>query len=102
MTSLLPIANFEEVFPFMIPIMALMIPIVAILVHHQQKMAQIIHGSPATGSSRDEINALRREVQELKELLNQQSIAIDGLQDRRPLPPSITTAPSVPQRLSEV
>lgn len=61
-----------------IPILALLIPIVAILVAHQQRMAQIIHqGHGAKGAT--EIDALRSEVRELKELLHQQSIAMDNL-----------------------
>lgn len=60
-----------------IPLLALLIPIVAILVHHQQKMAQIMRGSdPNTFAA---IDALRREVADLRQLVGQQSIALDDL-----------------------
>lgn len=63
-----------------IPIIALMIPIVAILVRHQQRMAEIIHSShAASGPMLAEVEALRREVTELKQLLHQQTISVDNL-----------------------
>jgi len=96
MPLFLPVANVEDVLPFMIPILALMIPIVAILVSHQQKMAQIIHGAQRNQVPNAEIEALRREVRELKEIVHQQTIAVDGMQGRQ-LPPS-----GVAERLSEV
>ena len=58
-------------FGMMIPILALMIPIVAILVHHQQKMAAIIHQGGGQ-ESRAQIEALRGEVAQLKQLIHQQ------------------------------
>lgn len=65
-----------------IPIVLAMIPIVAILTSHQQKMAQIVHGSKA-GQLNDaqaaEIERLRHELQDLKALVHQQTIAIDNL-----------------------
>ena len=91
---------FDEV-GVLIPIIALMIPIVAILVRHQQRMAEIVHGRdyerpdelqqvfnhqqtmaqvrsglPAAGL--DEMSQLRREVQELKQLVNEQTLAIEN------------------------
>lgn len=67
-----------------IPIIALMIPIVGMLVRHQQKMAEIMHSSRA---SLPEVEMLRREVADLKGLVHQQSIEIDSLSDwRKALP----------------
>lgn len=61
-----------------IPVLALAIPIVAILTQHQQKMANIL--SNQRGNTSDgAVDALRREVAELKEIVHQQSIAIDNL-----------------------
>jgi hypothetical protein len=61
-----------------IPITALMIPIIALLISHQQKMAQIIHGH-AAGASAEQIEAMRRELQELRNVVGQQAIALDQL-----------------------
>lgn len=52
------------------------IPIVAILTAHQRKMAQLIHG---TQGPREEVEALRREVTELRNLVYQQAIKLDSL-----------------------
>ena len=79
----------------MIPIIALMIPIVAILVSHQQKMAQIIHSNRAQVPNH-ELEALRTEVRELKELIHQQAIAFDSLATRQS---SATAPPPIQDRL---
>ena len=65
-----------EVFLF-IPIVALCIPIIKMLVQHQQRMAEIIHGT-ANEHSHAEIAQLRHEVYELKQLVHQQMIALDS------------------------
>jgi hypothetical protein len=62
----------------MIPIIALMIPIVAILTYHQRKMAEIVHGHGATPLVMDEIRQLRLEVQQMKEQVHQQAIVVDS------------------------
>src|SRR5471030_1159572 len=61
----------------MIPILGVVAGIVAIMTKHQQKMAEIIHGSRAAQSN-DEIAALRSEVAELKQMVHQQMIALDS------------------------
>lgn len=66
-----------EAIVVLIPVVALLIPIVAILVKHQQKMAEIVHSRPQTSSI--EVEALRREVHELKQLVHQQTIQVDSL-----------------------
>ncbi len=69
-----------EVLALMIPIVALMIPIVAILSHHQRRMAELIHQrNPAINSHSGQIEALRQEVSELKQLVHQQMIAVDNM-----------------------
>ncbi|RYG48325.1 hypothetical protein EON79_04805 [bacterium] len=66
-----------ELVPLMIPILALMIPIVAIMTTHQRKMAEIMRDrNPIVDG---QVDALRREVAELKQLVHQQSISIDNL-----------------------
>lgn len=69
---------FRDVLPYLIPIIIFMIPIVAILTTHQRKMAELVHRNPAPNSN-GEIDALRREVQELKEIVHQQTLAIDNI-----------------------
>ena len=65
---------FDEVLPFLMGGIFLMIPIVALLTSHQQKMAQIIHGNKQVAD--DEV---RREIQELRQMVQQQAIALDNL-----------------------
>ncbi len=58
-----------------VPIVGMMIPIVYILVKHQQKMAEIIHSNRLPSP---EVESLRREMAEMKALLHQQVIAFDS------------------------
>lgn len=69
----------NDVLPYLIPIILFMIPIIAILTSHQRKMAELIHGNRANGNTNGEIEALRREVQELKQIVHQQTLAIDNI-----------------------
>ncbi|HJP83707.1 MAG TPA: hypothetical protein VJ835_09405 [Fimbriimonadaceae bacterium] len=71
------LANIEEVIFAFIPIVVFMVPIIAILTHHQRKMAELIHRAPQALPS-PEVEALRREVQDLKALIHQQTIALDN------------------------
>lgn len=86
----MPIAAIENIFPFLIPMIVFMIPIVAILTHHQRKMAELMHGTGGDGVGRAEVESLRQEIRELKQLVHQQTIALDGIQRSQlpPLPPS--------------
>ncbi|MBX3119652.1 MAG: hypothetical protein KF784_11345 [Fimbriimonadaceae bacterium] len=61
-----------------VPIVIFMIPIVAILTKHQQKMAELIHGNRNIQGS-PEMDMLRREVAELKTLVHQQTMMIDEI-----------------------
>jgi hypothetical protein len=82
----LPLADFFDpgTLAILIPIVALMIPIVSILVRHQQRMAEIIHtAKPQLATDRAEIEALRREIQELKQLVHQQAISMDTFVERQ-------------------
>lgn len=69
-----------------IPILALLIPIVAILSAHQRRMAEIIHQNKGHDVSQDhllaEMRALRGEISDLRERMNQQAIALDTLASR--------------------
>lgn len=58
------------------------LPVIAVLTNHQQKMAAIIHGQNrgnANAAQTEEMQALRREVAELKQLVHQQTIICDNL-----------------------
>lgn len=63
-------------FALIIPVMALMIPIVAILSHHQRKMAELVHRN---GGDNQLIANLQREVFELRQLVHQHAVALDDL-----------------------
>jgi len=86
----------------LIPIMALSIPIIAILItaftKHQQRMAEIIHASHAAQQN-PAIDQLRMEVRELKEIVASQAIALDNLADvqRKMLGVGSATLPSEQQ-----
>jgi len=84
--------------PFLlIPIMIFMIPIIAILTSHQQKMAKLIHGNQSENQMNaailQELQAMRAEVAHLREVVNQQALAVD---DIRTYP-----RPTVPERLNQ-
>ena len=64
----------------MIPIIIFMIPIIAILTHHQRQMAEIVH---RRGPQPADLELLRREVQELKQLVHQQAIAMDTFMENQ-------------------
>ncbi|MDR3692356.1 MAG: hypothetical protein P4L46_23435 [Fimbriimonas sp.] len=87
----LPLADLfsPETLAVMIPVVLACIPIVAILTKHQQKMAEIIHGSGKRHEA--EVAQLRNEVYELKQMIHQQMIAMDTLStsQRRPVEPGL-------------
>ena len=71
----------------LIPILAigggLMIPIVAMMIKHQQRMAELIQQNGQTTVD-PRIDALQRDMADLKDLVHQQTIALDRL--ATPLP----------------
>ncbi|MEA2554296.1 MAG: hypothetical protein QOJ65_2472 [Fimbriimonadaceae bacterium] len=82
----------------MIPILALTIPIVAILSAHQRKMAEIIHRNNQNGPA--EIDSLRQEIRELRTIIHQQTIAMDDIRSRGALGTSQPSTGEVRDRLS--
>jgi hypothetical protein len=94
MGHFLPLVDFvgPATLGVMIPLIIFMIPIIAILTSHQRKMAEIIHGTgqPVDARLGHELEAMRRELSEVKMLLHQQSIAIDNLAPRLSPPSDIT------------
>ncbi|MBS1706136.1 MAG: hypothetical protein JST40_09700 [Armatimonadetes bacterium] len=74
------LADFEPALLIPILTVALIfgIPIIAILTAHQRKMAELMHGNPANNNHLiGEVQALRHEVQQLKEMLHTQMLAND-------------------------
>lgn len=64
----------------LIPVIALMIPIVAIWTKHLQTLEKMRLEAGHRETQRSlEIEKLRTEVQELKEIVYQQTLALDGL-----------------------
>lgn len=87
------IAAAEEILPIFIPIIALVIPVVAILTKHQQKMAELVRQSPQLGSM-PEVHALRQEVAQMRQMMNDQMLALDQI---RSALPARTEPPAIPQ-----
>lgn len=72
----------ETLAAVLVPLTFLMIPLVAILTSHQRKMALLMrqdvqHHHP------NEIAELRRDVQQLKEIVSQQAIQMDDFLSRQ-------------------
>jgi hypothetical protein len=80
-----------------IPIIALCIPIIAILVKHQQNMAELMQKGNQNSNSEilRELQAMRAEMAQLRERVNQQAIVVDDLSGLRQNP-SPMTPPAVP------
>jgi hypothetical protein len=77
---MLPLANVEIIFPFMLGGLVLVTPIVAIMAHHQRKMAEIIHGTKDRASLASAAEGqLLHEVSRLRDVVNQQTMALENL-----------------------
>lgn len=80
---MMPIADFgPEMAAVLVPMMVFAIPIVAILTGHQRKMAELMrdqHNQQNNLLGNPEIQTLRSEIYELKDLVRQQTIMIDDL-----------------------
>jgi len=85
----------------LVPLFALSIPIVAILISHQQKMAAIIHGNvPGKNNEAlaNEVQSLRSEVEQLKSVVGYQSAQLERLNYANQ---SLTTPPVQAPTISE-
>ncbi|MFQ3587220.1 MAG: hypothetical protein SNJ74_07010 [Fimbriimonadaceae bacterium] len=87
----LGIGDLVPIVGMLVPITVFLIPIVAILTSHQRKMAQIIHAKESATQSA-EVQALRQEVAELKSMVYQQMLALDGYAN--PRQPDAQTSPA--------
>ncbi len=93
-----PLAEFD--FAIMIPIVAFMIPIIAILTAHQRKMAEIMRNDARMHPQNNEISELRREMSDLKAIVSQQAIQMDDfLTQQRQAASQIP--PRIPQDVQE-
>ena len=84
----------------LIPIIALIIPVVAILTKHQMKMAALIHGRTIDEHNNiipmnSDTPQLSEEVRQLRELMHQQTIALDNLREE------VRASHSVQDRISQ-
>lgn len=70
-----------EMAGIIVPVVIFMIPIVAILTKHQQKMAELIHGNQNQNAFA-ELSYLRAEVAQLKEVVTNQQLALDDMRNR--------------------
>lgn len=75
----------DELIPIVAILMVFGIPMVAILTHHQRKMAELIHGknqeNQTTGQMLHEVHQLRQEVERLRQSVNEQRIEMDDIRD---------------------
>lgn len=84
--------DFEEVFAVLavmfVSLMVFGIPIVAILTKHQRQMAELFRKPAVDEAVRGdeallhEVRALRQELEDVREQLNRQTIALDEIQSR--------------------
>jgi len=73
----------EEFFGMLIGFgLVVVLPLVAVLTHHQRKMAELVHRNHGQAQASQEISALRQEIYELKQLIHQQAIALDSYASR--------------------
>ena len=84
-------SSFFSAFQLLIPILALIIPFGAILTAHQRWLAYNNHQNHDSGFGA-EVQRLTAEVQALKELVLQQTLALDSAASRTlpPAPPGAT------------
>lgn len=86
----------EVIAPMIMGVIVFMIPIIAILTSHQQKMARIMRENQGANNPHgNEIAALRQEVRELRDIVQRQVIAMDSMMTRP------ATPPPAPQGLDE-
>ena len=83
----------------LVPLVALTVPLVAILARHQQRMAELIHGSHNMQAQwQPEVEALKREVSDLRALVQHQTLMLDTLGRPRA---TTSTPPTVQDRLQQ-
>lgn len=81
------------IIPMLAILMIFGIPIISMLLKHQQKMAELMHSRAALDPR---IDALAADLAALKDLVHQQTIVLDRLSS---LPPRVERPESIEQRL---
>jgi hypothetical protein len=76
----------EELIAIVAILMVFGIPMIAILAHHQRKMAELIHAkrNDVNPAVLDEIQRLKAEVTHLRSQLNEATIALDDVRRLKP------------------
>jgi dsDNA-specific endonuclease/ATPase MutS2 len=73
----------EDFIPIVAIVATFSIPVVAILTYHQRKMTELIHGKANQQQSLQvESQRIENEVRELRQLVHQQTIAIDDIRKK--------------------
>ena len=90
----------DDWMPFVIGFVIFLIPIIAILTSHQQKMARIFRENQPAGETNDAA-ALRAEIARLTQAVHQNTIAIDALVQRQSLGPGPMLAGQEPPQIVE-
>ncbi|MCH7902961.1 MAG: hypothetical protein IH944_00160 [Armatimonadetes bacterium] len=88
---------------FLIPIIAIVmggfIAVAVIVTGHHRKMAVLVRKEQPDSEVLNELRALRGEIAELRDRVNQQTLALEEPIENRPRRPE--TPPDIPQRLTE-
>ena len=89
--------------PLLIPIVAIfiggLIAVASIMSAHQRKMAEMVRKNQEEPGLVEELRAMRGEIAELRDRVNQQTLSIESKQGS--LTEQRLEPPDVPQRLSE-
>ncbi len=77
----------DEMIAVIAILMVFGIPMVAILTHHQRKMAELIHSrhNDINPVVMDEVQRLRAEVQQMRTELHETTIALDDVRKLKPM-----------------
>ena len=76
----------DDVFPFLLGALVFLIPIIAILTNHQQKMAKLLRpdlNPNAVPTVNPETQALRAEVADLKHRIDSLTLSIEQMRDEQ-------------------
>jgi len=91
----------DDLIALVLGALVFMIPIVAILTQHQQRMAKFMREGQQPQQNQD-TEALRREVETLRQLVLQQTISIDNLAtQQRELAGRMMPTPPIQARLEQ-
>lgn len=80
--------NAEDFVPLVAVCLVFGMPIVAMLLHHQRKMAETLRGGQ---KGADQMAQLQAQVQHLSHLVHQNTIAIDDVRQRLSIPQSVSS-----------